>query len=204
MILVPKVPAVFDVANSLDFEGANVKFMTLQNMIADYEIEYDEAEGFQTISKILHMFLKDHQNCHIFIDEIPVPFNPTDEYNLFWEHPEAKRDPNYFLWMTFRLCEQHETVYEKYIDSVARIKESLSKTGFEIPKFGINMRNSANVQSSFSSIYAFGKIKERVKDMTRAKNEKVKITASMTSLPHNTVPGKVTQVIPIDNSKVCM
>ena len=37
-----------------------------------------------------------------------------------------------------------------------------------------------------------------------AAKDKVKITASLTSLPHNTVPGKVTKVIPVDNSKVCM
>ena len=133
--------------------------MTLQNMIADYEIEYDEAEGFQTISKILHMFLKDHQNCNIFIDEIPVPCILTDEYNKFLKHLEAERDPNYFVWITFRLCEQHMMFYGQYMDSVSKIKESLSNGGYEIPKFGINMRNSANVQSSFSSIYPFGENK---------------------------------------------
>ena len=61
------------------------------------------------------------------------------------------------------------------------------------------MRNSANVQTSYSSIYSFGKFKTQGNDK---KKENVKITVSMASLPHNTVPGKVTQVIPVDATKV--
>ena len=151
-------------------------------------------------------FLDKSKFCHIFVDEFPIPqeLSEKDEH-LIEKIAERAFDLHRFFWITFRLVENDEKEFFMYQKSVEKHRDSLSKAGFVFPKLDMNMRNSSNIQSSYDNIFQFGQFKksrDKKTFLTKSKKELFKSVVSKASLPSNTIPGKVTKVIPIcDYSK---
>ena len=179
-------------ANLLDFKKTRVKFLSLTDLGQSAEASEDLAN-----------FLETNKNCHVFIDEFPIPHKLSEkDVQLLDNVAERASNSDHFFWMTFRLVENAKDDFERYEKSVQKHREILSKAGFVFPTLNINMRNSSNIQFSYENIYRYGKVQhgpDRENKLIEGykKKDLFKLAVSKASLPINTVPGKVTKVVPI-------
>ena len=204
---VSKFPSIFDIANEIDFEGTSVDYIS----IADLLSKEDSAE--RNPMDILKKFMEENQDCHVFIDELPVSEEVTESEKIFVEYLENYSHTSNFLWITFRLCDVHESFYDKCKSTINFYKDSLQKIGFIIPQLKHNMRNSSNVFTTFDSIYGQGKEKltvslsksvnnkymydKQLKRTSEIKKETSKQMSLKVLLPNNTVDGVRSVIIPV-------
>ena len=175
-------------ANQLDFDKTRVQFLSLTDLGQSAEASEDLAN-----------FLETNKNCHVFIDEFPIPHKLSEKDDKLLDNlADRASDSDHFFWMTFRIVENHERDFERYEKSLEKHREMLSKAGFVFPALNINMRNSSNIQSSYESIFRYGKLKQHDDGKReQMKKELFRLAVSKASLPCNTVPGNVTKVIPV-------
>ena len=119
-------PSVFDVANSLDFENhKNIEFLSIVDLIQRKHDDCDDDTNEALVpSDLLKSFMQSHEDCHFFIDEFPLAFERCVSDKTFLEYLKERTSlSNNFLWITLRLCETHEKLYDEFMKTVNFYKE---------------------------------------------------------------------------------
>ena len=119
-------PSVFDVANSLDFENhKNIEFLSIVDLIQRMHDDCDDVANEALVpSDLLKSFMQNHEDCHFFIDEFPLAFERCESDETFLEYLKERTSlSDNFLWITLRLCETHEKLYDEFMKNVNFYKE---------------------------------------------------------------------------------
>eukprot|EP00092_Neocalanus_flemingeri_P037628 GFUD01040965.1.p1 GENE.GFUD01040965.1~~GFUD01040965.1.p1 ORF type:complete len:815 (+),score=180.36 GFUD01040965.1:112-2556(+) len=144
-------PAVFDIANGMDFENTRVKVIGVNNLIQLHHYYQDKFNQHAAcLNDLLQTFMKDNPGHH-FIDELPAYEDDGFQAAKF-SGPDLTHltDPEWndcCVWIALRPCQLGSANYDKFTADAQAYREHLrDQLSFHIPPLCVNMRNSSSVK----------------------------------------------------------
>eukprot|EP00092_Neocalanus_flemingeri_P029625 GFUD01032171.1.p1 GENE.GFUD01032171.1~~GFUD01032171.1.p1 ORF type:complete len:827 (-),score=161.88 GFUD01032171.1:149-2629(-) len=149
-------PAVFDIANGMDFENTRVEVIGVNNLIQHYQDKFNQHAA--CVNDLLETFMKDNPGHH-FIDELPA-YEGGRYHATKFSGPNLTHltDPEWndcCVWIALRPCKIDSVNYDKFTADAQAYREHLTdQLSFHIPPLSVNMRNSSSVKEVDNVYYA--------------------------------------------------